>query len=91
MQGPVKTGPFAVQVTAAGACMRGALVSVVPGRSSRNYASREPSAVVPGRERRATAKSGNPYPCFRNLREPTRITSISSSDVSRPNSLSTEF
>ena len=27
MQGPVKTGPFAVQVTATGACVRSALVS----------------------------------------------------------------
>ena len=34
MQGPVKTGPFAVQVTATDACVRSALVSVVPGRSS---------------------------------------------------------
>ena len=34
MQGPVKTGPLAVQVPATGACVRSALVSVVPGRSS---------------------------------------------------------
>ena len=44
MQGPVKTGPFAIQVTATDACVWSALVSVVPGRSS----SGGPVPAVPG-------------------------------------------